>query len=98
MTGLQKCHLRALYNVSKSASEMAISLGVKCSDQPRVKGCLQLENGNGEVYMLKNGHWVGLTTEYYLDDAACYRVVNHKKVTFVLELFESGFYTTGAAA
>ena len=51
LTGLWKCHLRALYNVSKDAALEAISLGVKHTDGKKIKdilGCQQ-DIGAGKV-------------------------------------------------
>ena len=99
LTGLQKCHLHALCNVSKSTlhNAKAVSLGVKSSDKSKVKECLLFEAVHGKVYMLENSHWVALTTKCYVGDASCCHVVNHEDASFILELIESGYYAGGAA-
>ena len=130
VVGLRKCHLRALYNVSKLAAFNALKEGVQHNENKKVKHELQakrdnalekvhdmtkqitdisittgvksiqykklaqelkelvLSYPNGEVYRLKQEHWVSLTRTTYTDDAFFFNVVDHNKATKILSALE----------
>ena len=90
LTGLRKCHLRALYNVSKDAALEAVSLSVKHTANAKIKDCFgcQQDIGAGKVYRLEQTHWVALTPKYYFDNAAYYEVVDFRVAAYALELLE----------
>ena len=130
VVGFRKCHLRALYNVSKSAAYNACEDGVKHNQNDKVKHELQttreriieelgritkqmtivsatkgvksvqykkltrelkqlvLSFPSGEVYRLKQEHWVSLTKTTYTDDAFFFNVIDHVKASKILSSLE----------
>ena len=71
MTGMYKCHLRALSNVSKAAAVEAMDLQIKHDQTEKVLDVLKnhVDGINGNIFHLRKIHWVALVKVSGSDEA-----------------------------
>ena len=128
--GVRKCHLRALYNVSRRAALNAFEGELKHHQNMKVKNEIKnVQNSiikalnrltkestniasingisssqynvvkhklvkyveeypNGNVYRIRQQHWVSLTRTVYTDDGFYYRVLDYEKADSILTALE----------
>ena len=62
ITGMYRCHFRALSNVSKEACSETISLGIRHEESKKVLGVSKkyVDGADGKIFHLRKQHWVAL--------------------------------------
>ena len=102
ITGNKKCHLRALYNISRDACNEATSLKLQACDYVKIKDIAKkyVISSKGAVFCVRKNdntdrHWVAVTPSMYFDDAYCRNVINYDGAVAVLELMEFSDTTFG---
>ena len=93
-TGLRRCHLRALFNVSESAAAEACKKKIAHKDTTGVLEVLRKYKGEakGKVFHVQKEHWValeiveGTNDAVYYDDKVYMELNNYKGAASVLQL------------
>ena len=86
LTRVRRCHLRALHNICPETALQACEK-VKHNEPQKVKAFLP-DKSKGEVFRLRNSHWVALTADHYLDDRFYFEVKNHSVASYILSVME----------
>lgn len=95
ITGNNKCHFRALWNIAPEAAMEAMRRGLKSSDELAVKEIASRHSNEagGQVFRLRKDdpvlhHWVSITHQRYTDDAKWFATKDYVKAVGFLELLE----------
>ena len=93
MTGIAKCHIRALHNLSEEAALDAWKKKVGYKSGDMVKKILRahFDTREGNVFRMSQSldqldHWVAISKDSYFDDNAYFRVKSFSKACAILEL------------
>ena len=97
MTGMFKCHLRVLSNVSKAAAVEAMNLKIKHDQTERALDVLKnhVDGINGNIFHLRKIHWVALIKvsgsdeAIYFDDMVLMHMKNYEGSLAALNMLET---------
>ena len=89
------CHLRAIWNLSQKAADLAFWQGIKHTEIERIKKLLQDTKPTirGQIYCLRKSQprarqWVSLKPETYIDDLFCMKTKDYTLAKAILKFLE----------
>jgi len=96
ITGMYRCHFRALFNVSKEACTEAINLGIRHEESEKVLGVLKkyVDGADGKIFHLRKLHWValerisGTDKAIYFDDMIMMYMENYEGSVATLNIVQ----------
>ena len=89
ITGLFKCHLRAMYALHPMIADMAIKQNIRYKDVDEIKKIVRSHDKDFDVYRVGNtDHWVAICPSAFYCDSKVYPVNNYAVARMILAVQE----------